>query len=596
MVATRSAAQSSPVRPGAWILAVLITGASLLLGFFVLPLDEELHPGLSVPWWLMVVAFGAVESRVVHFHFRSETGSFSLFEIPLILGLLFAAPAVVWWSAIIGTALSLRFVRRQPLVKILFNVGNLSLHTAVAAIVAHRLIAGDALAPQAWPLLFLAVAVGGGLQVLNLAAVIALAEGSVGRNQILSMWISGVVMSVVNTALALVTALIIVEEPWGLTLLSIHFVLLFGAYRSYVNERGRRRQIESLHLSTRSLRHNLQASGQISSLLAEASSVFRAERAMLYLHNAVPAGQETDGRSPGITGFKYANGAVSVEDLPDDAEAVSHIASRAGTGRLFSLPTGDGHLDELLRREAVDEAMIGALSGPSRAIGLLVLTERMGQVVGFTEEDVVLFGLLAEQAAAALENDHLEQTLDQMREIERKLAHQASHDGLTGLANRNAFIDAVGRACESGRSIGVLYIDLDDFKDVNDTLGHGVGDIVLVEVSSRLVSLVRPTDTVARLGGDEFAVLIEGGIDTPSLGAELTARRIVDALRQPVVLDGREAVVGASVGVRVSDGESIDAASVLDQADAAMYAAKRMGKGSVVVYDPQGVGNPAVDH
>ena len=171
--------------------------------------------------------------------------------------------------------------------------------------------------------------------------------------------------------------------------------------------------------------------------------------------------------------------------------------------------------------------------------------------------------------------------------LEARLAHQAFHDPLTHLANRVLFADrlehALVRARRGGRPVAVLFVDLDDFKNVNDSYGHATGDQLLVEVSRRLVACVRAGDTAARFGGDEFAVLLDegGGVET----AREIADRMTEAVRSPFLLAGREIVLGASLGIAVSEGGGDSAGDLLRNADVAMYRAKEAGKGRVVVFE-----------
>jgi len=165
-------------------------------------------------------------------------------------------------------------------------------------------------------------------------------------------------------------------------------------------------------------------------------------------------------------------------------------------------------------------------------------------------------------------------------------SHLALHDVLTGLANRQLLLDrllhARARLIRHGGEIAVLFIDLDDFKTVNDSLGHSAGDEVLVAVARRLSATLRAADTVARLGGDEFAVLLHDG-DTDR--AQATAGRILDALREPMVVGGRRLDVNASIGIAVADA-STPAELVLRNADLAMYGAKHAGKRRSAFSDP----------
>jgi diguanylate cyclase (GGDEF)-like protein/PAS domain S-box-containing protein len=166
------------------------------------------------------------------------------------------------------------------------------------------------------------------------------------------------------------------------------------------------------------------------------------------------------------------------------------------------------------------------------------------------------------------------------RQLERQLTHRAFHDALTGLANRVLLQDrvehAVARAGRDGTVVGVLFLDLDDFKVVNDTLGHSSGDELLMAVAQRLTGLLRPHDTAARVGGDEFAVLIEGAISPAEV--DEVAERIVTALATPFTVDRGPVGGGASVGVATTV-EAADAAELLRRADLALYAAKAAGKG-----------------
>ena len=180
------------------------------------------------------------------------------------------------------------------------------------------------------------------------------------------------------------------------------------------------------------------------------------------------------------------------------------------------------------------------------------------------------------------------QDVSERKALEAELLHQAFHDSLTGLANRALFRDRVEHALthgpREGERVGVLFIDLDDFKSINDTQGHAAGDLVLQRVASALLSATRGCDTVSRLGGDEFAVLLERL--SHHEGPEVAAQRIVNALARPIETgSGRTVTVGASIGIAVQKcGDGQD--DVLRNADVALYEAKTRARGRWVVYDP----------
>ncbi|MDQ3946257.1 MAG: diguanylate cyclase, partial [Actinomycetota bacterium] len=178
------------------------------------------------------------------------------------------------------------------------------------------------------------------------------------------------------------------------------------------------------------------------------------------------------------------------------------------------------------------------------------------------------------------------QDITERKRAEEALAHQALHDSLTGLANRALFQDrlehALARQNRYGTLSAVLFLDLDDFKTVNDGLGHTQGDQLLVSVGECLSACLRPADTSARLGGDEFAVLLEN-LERPG-DATAIANRVLEALRGPFSIEGSLLAVSVSIGVAVAEPGS-DPDALLRQADVAMYRAKAAGKNAVCVFE-----------
>ncbi|CAN5444166.1 hypothetical protein BH09CHL1_BH09CHL1_02080 [soil metagenome] len=178
--------------------------------------------------------------------------------------------------------------------------------------------------------------------------------------------------------------------------------------------------------------------------------------------------------------------------------------------------------------------------------------------------------------------------ISERKRAEEQLTYQAFHDSLTNLPNRNLFMDRLGRAVARSErhthtGTAVLFIDLDRFKLVNDSLGHEVGDLLLREAGARISNCVRPGDMVARLGGDEFTVMLENvsGLDEPISAA----RRVISAFERPLIIQDREVFVDTSVGIAISMGHRSDPGELLRQADIAMYQAKEQGGQSFAVFD-----------
>ena len=405
-----------------------------------------------------------------------------------------------------------------------------------------------------------------------LVAVIAVTEAVVRRSQVVDMLATAGVVSFANTSLALVAAMLVSAEPWALIPLSAVVVVLFAAYRAYVGERAQRERVEFLYSSTRALRDNPETSAAASGLLEEAAAMFRASRAELRLFD------RPEDPGTGVV-FTLVGGAIEARAVETD-DAVRDLAGAASPPVLVSPGAPFMQNLDLAGITGLRDAMVGTLEGGDRPLGVLVVGDRLGNVTSFTADDVRLFETLVQQAAVALENDHLEQALRELRRLEQDLEHQATHDTLTGLANRSLFGARLDEAMAGNQPVTALYIDLDDFKVVNDTLGHESGDHVLMEVSRRILSVVRPADTAARLGGDEFAVVL-----TESRQPDLVARRIIRSLHEPILLGEHDVQVGASIGLATSQ-DGMSAAELLNDADTAMYAAKSQGKGAVVTFRP----------
>ncbi|MCU1587382.1 MAG: hypothetical protein JWN31_875, partial [Frankiales bacterium] len=209
-------------------------------------------------------------------------------------------------------------------------------------------------------------------------------------------------------------------------------------------------------------------------------------------------------------------------------------------------------------------------------VGVLNLTApREGE---FSDYDMRAVSLFAEQAAAAIGKARL---YEQSRVQAEQLSYAATHDALTDLFNRAALAERAAL----GRLETLLFLDLDGFKEVNDEYGHQVGDDLLVAVGKRLVSCVSHRDLVCRYGGDEFAILLEGKVDDAT--ATRIADRIIDELRRPVRIAGRDVVVTASVGIAVPEEGDANLDLLLQRADRALYEAKARGKARWCVHSTE---------
>jgi diguanylate cyclase (GGDEF)-like protein len=258
---------------------------------------------------------------------------------------------------------------------------------------------------------------------------------------------------------------------------------------------------------------------------------------------------------------------------------------------LFAASTAHRTMASLVEPQPVPVVRIGVvrltLLGSAMLIGPGLL------LVEHSTSDAVIVVVAAASAALsvlvlarlAVVVRHLDSDIERRKALEAQLAFQAFHDPLTGLANRRRFMSAVSEAISASTTAAVMFVDLDDFKDVNDQRGHEVGDALLAAVGERLRAVVRAGDLVGRLGGDEFAVLMPT-VESAQV-AEMIAGRVVEAFAQPIRMDGRAVTVSASVGLMVrkpTDRQGVD--EFLRQADVAMYHAKARGKNRWATFTP----------
>ena len=237
------------------------------------------------------------------------------------------------------------------------------------------------------------------------------------------------------------------------------------------------------------------------------------------------------------------------------------------------------------RRSGYRDAIIAPLRNEVRVAGALVIANRLSGVVGFDSTDVRLADTLANHTTTALENGRLEQSLEQLRVLEGRLTFQALHDPLTGLANRTLFRTSLQQAIDQhddGRC-AVLFIDLDDFKTVNDSFGHATGDALLIEVADRLKSCITEVDVIARLGGDECAVLLRSADDAPA--ATAAAEAILRSFEEAATVTHRRLSIRASIGIALIQ-VGANPETMMRNADTAMYIAKAQGKHRVVMFEP----------
>jgi diguanylate cyclase (GGDEF)-like protein len=554
-----------------WFLSGTLAAAAATLYWFGIRLLPALPAPIALDWWIVAAGFATAEVLVVHLRFRRDTHSFSLSEIPLIVGLYFIRPELLLVALLLGTGPALALHRRQPAIKLVFNLANLAFTTAFAALLFRVVLqSADPIGPVGWGATILAAIAADVVTLVMISGAISLATGT--RPDVTKVVGSGSVASFFNTCLGLVTVTVLWIRPDAIWLPLVLAGLMVGAYRIYGSVRQKHESLETLYASTRLLQQTWDIETAQATLLGQAVEMFRAERAEVLIF---PAGVE-----PGVVATLTQGLAVETHDIDaiDPREGVwARVASEA-RGVCLPRPIASDRLRAHFNQRGIRDAMVAPLFRKDAIVGTMLVANRAGDVGTFGSDDLQLFETFANHASAAIENARL---IDRLRRHADETQHQALHDSLTGLPNRALFRQeveaAIAARCGSAARVAVLLMDLDRFKEVNDTLGHHNGDLLLQAVAERLQSTLRPGDVVARLGGDEFGILL---VDTGDRRAiDPLADRMNQALATPFLVQEMTLEVGASIGIATypDDGDDVD--TLIQRADVAMYVAKSTFRG-----------------
>ena len=531
-----------------WLVSACLAAAGALLWW----------RGLSLPggephlWWPAVaLGFALSERFAVHLPFGRETHSLTFSIAPMVLGLFFLDATELVLAAVLGMALTQAVIYRNPPIKLVFNVASIFAQAALAIVVFDGLIAAmqveaDSLVPATWLAAIAAALAADLLGNLALFMIIGLRQRTWDTSELARTLAIAAVGTLVVTDLALVMALVLVRQRQGLALLGVIAVLTFLLYRGYQVQRLRYGRLQLLYRFTRSVDQALKDGTVEAAVESEARELLRAGYAHLF-----PC-------QPDCEGAWYA-AACAGDPL---------LLARGGTSDAHRALRAAGHVDGLA----------APLRDGGEIIGVLVVADRLGDVSTFDHEDELLLEALAGHASVALANSRL---VERVRTAADETEHLARHDPLTGLPNRLHFQQRLERRLTTTGSAAVLLMDVDRFKEVNDTLGHDVGDQLLREVGTRLETLAGDETVVARLGGDEFAVLL-GGDD---VHVEGMVARIARDVARPMRLGEILIDVSASIGIAATPRDGSSAALLLRRAEVAMYDAKD-GLSGVARYSP----------
>jgi diguanylate cyclase (GGDEF)-like protein len=562
----RSPSRESPGVRG--FTAILVLTAAVLWMAVVRGYHAPDAP-LRLPWPLLALGFAASAVMVVRFEFRGEAEALTLSEVPLLVGLVFAGPGRLLLAAVVGCLAGVVIYRRQSPTKAAFNVSAQALETLVALVCYHLVLAGASAVSGRGLLAALVTApVADLVSEASVLVVITLCGRLPGSSLVTLATVSGAV-AMVNATLGFVAVTACWASPWGLVMfVGIAAVASFG-YRTYSALRQRNADVEDLYRFSRTLSGLDEVDEVIAAVLSAAKRLLRCEFVEIAMYDA-------DGlqcHSLDQDDHSQISNLPAFDPVRRRVEATNHAV-------LIPHAATEIELREAVRSIDLRDAIAAPIPGAPDCLGVLLVGNRLGDQTVFESADVKLLDALAAQSGAALQKGRL---LDGWRHEAADKHFQARHDALTGLSNRTMFTERLDAALAARRGdtvVAVMLMDLDAFKEVNDTLGHDIGDALLQRIAYGLATAVKPPGLVSRLGGDEFAMVVS--VDRAEVDA--ISRSILAAAQHPVEIDGIVLEVRASLGVALCPEQGNDTATLLREADVAMYQAKA-NKSGVEVYD-----------
>jgi len=561
---------------GAWLSArtrtvllsiALISIASVAAANSFLSADKQLI-SRPVTVFAIAVAFFVAEQNLINIEFRRQSYSLTFAGVPLALGILLLPVHELVLARLAGGLAALLW-QRITVEKTIYNTAAYCFEAAVSGTLLHSWL------PQAGVLdlrtiagLLVAIAAVDQLMSVLVLLVIRMHGGTLSQRDVAEVVVQSLVLSVLATVFAAALQILISEGIVGdLLALALVNVAVF-IYRAYASTSRRHQSLAMVHdfvteavgaetveqLARRSLvrmRQTLRASG-VELLLLE-DNAYGQQHQETYLLFGLGEDDE-----------------LSFTHTTQSADWVQQKALQSAEPTLATRGR-DVAVLRWLDSKSLDDAIVVPLQSGANILGTVTVTDRLGDTATFTDDDLKMLQTLTSHFAVAVSSARLME----------KLSYEANHDALTGLANRTSITHRIRALAGASSSSAVLLFDVDRFKEVNDVLGHDVGDQLLIVIAERLRACLPENATVARLGGDEFAVLLPGGangIPDATAFAQLAANRILAPVRFG------EALLTAEVSIGIATTPTVVAENLLRCADTAMYVAKSRSD-SVAVYE-----------
>ncbi len=518
---------------------------------------------------VIAVAFFVTEQNLINIEFRRQSYSLTFAGVPLALGILLLPVHELVLARVVGglAALLLQHIAAE---KTIYNTAAYAFEAALSGMIVHLWL------PQVevldlWSIagLMVAIAAVDQLMAVLVLLVIRIHGGDLSRRDVVEVMVQSLVLSLVATAFAAVLQLLISHGIVGNLLALALVTAAVSIYRAYASSSRRHQSLAVVHDFVTEVVGAETVEQLARRGLARIRQVLRAATAELLLLDSDADGQPQHHS----TYLLFALGEDEQLTLTRTSQSTDWVQLKALESGEPTLATRgrDSSVVRWLESKSLDDAIVVPLQPGANIMGTVTVTDRLGDTACFTDDDLKMLQTLTSHFAVAVSSARLVE----------KLSYEASHDALTGLANRTFLSHQIQGLGGVSTSSAVVLFDVDRFKEVNDVLGHEVGDQLLVVIAERLRGCLPEHATVARLGGDEFAVLLRGGADgvpDASAFARLAANRILAPVRFG------DALLTAEVSIGIAMSPTVSAQSLLRCADTAMYVAKSRSD-SVAVYE-----------
>lgn len=535
---------------------------------------------LHLPTTVIVLALGVgflfAEQFQLNVEFRRQAHTFTLAGVPLVIGVLVLPPVAFVTTRVVASLLAFVW-QRVSVDKMAYNAAAYAFEAAAGAALVHVLYTPERGLDSGTAIVLIALMAGVDQVMAGLVMImIRVHDGPLSRADAIGVLAPALVLSVTSTMFAFALIILVEHGSLGAAVAVLLVATFASGYRTYAAAHQRHQSLAMVHefvtggVGAQSLESLAQE------LLSRIRRLLRASTVQVMITETDTSDEVPPGTGSALT---LAVGEqdtldVSYQEFDQDDWVVMRILSQQEP-LLAARTSKDLDVRQWLDGHGFRDAMMMALPDSGGMRGTLRVTDRLGETATFTAGDLTLLQTLTGHLAVALRSAHLVQ----------QLGYDATHDALTGLANRRGlYTDGQARLTKAaGERRALLLLDLDKFKEVNDSLGHHAGDQLLVEIASRLRGQLRDVDLLARLGGDEFAVLLEdvGPEEASSVAEDLRAKLAepFTPMVGPSALGSLTLHSTVSIGIARFPDDGLDLSALLRKADIAMYKAKVSGTG-----------------